>query len=630
VITVREPQSSHPRVPNEPALEIERIQGNVLPGFNKPFQAFLFLKLVSPAQFQHWLGSLIPGITAADEVFLFRQVLGLRGRHDGAPAPTATWTNIAFSYGGLTQLTADARNFRDSAFRQGLAARSKSLGDPTDAGTEGHAGNWVVGGPGNEADVLIVVASDGHDELLIAVARIEQSLSGARVIFKQEGATLPEPLKGHEHFGFEDGVSQPGLRGRRSADPTDVLTPRQNPLNREQGKPGQDLLWPGEFLFGYPGQNPTNLEEPGEISQAGPGWARNGSFLVVRRLRQDVPAFHKFLRDTARKLGLDENLFGAKCVGRWTSGAPLLRASQRDNPQMARTDCANNHFEFSSPSPQLRPQDAKSGDDCTDQMPGSDPPALFPPSHGDRHGKICPFAAHIRTVYPRDDLTPRVGGSRSAAELAEAEVQRHRLLRRGIPFGEPYRPSEGSGPARDSGNRGLVFVCFQTSIESQFEYVTKNFVNNPNFKTRGAGFDPIIGQNNKPGARRRRRFRLTFVDRASRERTEVVSIKTDWVIPTGGGYFFAPSLDALEMLARPAGQRARGSTTGTSRRRRPTSRLDPADHRPQPVSRLTALGRRGRSGVVAHDIQRIGRAERPVPREGGAPTLDTDNGSMSP
>jgi deferrochelatase/peroxidase EfeB len=32
-------------------------------------------------------------------------------------------------------------------------------------------------------------------------------------------------------------------------------------------------------------------------------------------------------------------------------------------------------------------------------------------------------------------------------------------------------------------------------------------------------------------------------------RTEALSTRIDWVIPTGGGYFFAPSIAALEMLS---------------------------------------------------------------------------------
>ncbi len=202
---------------------------------------------------------------------------------------------------------------------------------------------------------MIIIASDDRDDLLAEVARVEHSIyptwgangrisrSGVVIIFKESGATLPQPLTGHEHFGFLDGVSQPGLRGRISDEPTDVLTFRQNPNNRDQGKPGQDLLWPGEFVFGYPGQDPNSADivDPGPISEAGPAWAKDGSFVVFRRLRQDVQAFRDFEQQMAFQLGISPDLFGAKLVGRWASGAPILRAPEADNRALADDDCSH-------------------------------------------------------------------------------------------------------------------------------------------------------------------------------------------------------------------------------------------------------------------------------------------------
>ncbi|MFL5802125.1 MAG: Dyp-type peroxidase [Roseiflexaceae bacterium] len=554
--TAAQPDPSRPPVPDEPVLAMDNIQGNGIVGFNKDFQTLLLLKIVDVPHFKRWLKSLVPFVATASEVLAFSRLFkAIRSRRGASQTIQATWINVAFSYHALTQLADDATAFTDESFKQGLAARSASLGDPTDPEEEGNPQNWVVGGPDNEADVLLIIASDERNDMLREVSRIEHSLyptrgadgrivrSGSVVISRQQGATLPPPLTGHEHFGFLDGVSQPGLRGRISDDPTDVLTFRQNPNERGQGKPGQDLLWPGEFVLGYPGQDPNaeDIEEPGPISVAGPAWAKDGSFVVYRRLRQDVHAFRQFVRQNAHQLGLATEFVGAKLVGRWASGAPIMRAPEADNQALGDDDCANNNFEFVEESPQIFPEQKASPIDCTDEIPNTPPPALFPPSEGDPQGLTCPFAAHIRKVYPRDDTSSTLPDTR------ETTTQTHRIIRRGIPFGEPFRHGLDI-PFLDFEERGLHFVAYQTSIVEQFEFILQNWVNNLNFKEPQAGHDMIIGQNNAPGAERERRFTITFTRDGVEER-QVITTRADWVIPTGGGYFFAPSIAALELLA---------------------------------------------------------------------------------
>jgi hypothetical protein len=80
--------------------------------------------------------------------------------------------------------------------------------------------------------------------------------NGWRKLAEEVGQVRPDPVKGHEHFGYADGVSQPGVRGR--IDNGSPLTPNADPAGHEnQGMLGQDLLWPGEFVFGFPGQDKT-------------------------------------------------------------------------------------------------------------------------------------------------------------------------------------------------------------------------------------------------------------------------------------------------------------------------------------------------------------------------------------
>ena len=608
--------ATRPTVP-EPVLNVDNIQGNILAGFNKDHQTHLYLRIhraandssqMDPealASFRAWLGRLVPYVATTNEVLRFNRLFKEIRRRRCAETRTvqATWVNVALSFAAVKALGGDgvalrqlaerfddfknakatefsADLFADKAFKSGMPNRSIDvLGDPPDpvagqTAVEGNRNSWVFGGPEQEPDVVVIVASDSIAELAAEVGRIEDTIysgrpgpgsfagSGVTVVYKQHGNTLPPPLTGHEHFGFLDGVSQPGVRGIVSQNPFDLLTIRQNPQEpTDQGKPGQDVLWPGEFVFGYSGQDPNgkavsdegpnsltgalpgNKPPPAGTVPAGPVWAKDGSYLVVRRLRQDVPRFHQFLRDQGAKLGISDELLGAKLVGRWKSGAPILRADKNDIPALGNDDCANNHFEFGSASTAIPKQVKTSGVINEDGLCSDDKPQ-FPQSPGDKTGDRCPFAGHIRKSYPRDDT------GTLAAGIGEVTTQTHRLLRRGIPFGDPFFPAPDPANELDTGCRGLLFACYQTSITRQFEFVTQNWVNNPEFKDKSladgtlqSGHDLIIGQSNQNGRARRCRVRINgadkFVDAGPAD---------EWVIPTGGGYFFAPSIDALCLL----------------------------------------------------------------------------------
>jgi deferrochelatase/peroxidase EfeB len=131
-----------------------------------------------------------------------------------------------------------------------------------------------------------------------------------------------------------------------------------------------------------------------------------------------------------------------------------------------------------------------------------------------------------------------------------SKTLKHRILRRGIPFGPPL---DTSRPDPAKGDRGLLFLSYQTSIKNQFEFLVENWMNSTRSPTsfldlgkKNSGVDLLVGvhrQGDKTDA---------HIERNISNQTIFASITTkglsllDWVIPTGGGYFFSPSISLLK------------------------------------------------------------------------------------
>jgi Dyp-type peroxidase family len=280
---------------------------------------------------------------------------------------------------------------------------------------------------------------------LIHVVKEVQDLirarGGATEVWAEEGLVIRETFGGRtraiEHFGYRDGVSQPGLRGFASTSPNDLLTPRENSDNPEPGRPGPDLVWPGEFVFGYPDEDgrfeggEPDWMTSGDGFRLAPEWAENGSYLVFRRLKQHVHLFRKSVRS---------DLDGARIVGRWFSGTSILTAPTEAKLELALALGNDNDNDFSFVKGEV--------DDC-------------------------PGKAHIRKVNPRGELDDR-------------ERSKHRLLRRAITFGPKSDPASQSQDD-DGVERGLHFLAYMTSIKYQFEFVMGSWANHEDFLTAGAG-----------------------------------------------------------------------------------------------------------------------------------------------
>jgi Dyp-type peroxidase family len=206
-----------------------------------------------------------------------------------------------------------------------------------------------------------------------------------------------------------------------------------------------------------------------------------GSFFVFRKLEQDVAAFERNLRILGAALGIDEELAGAFIIGRFRDGTPV---SLQDAPGGG----AMNGFSYAD----------------------------------DKYGRRCPFHSHIRRVNPRGDLD----------YITETPDRENRIARRGLPYGRPGDPQVG-----------LLFGCFQSNINTQFELIQINWANFPDFPRVGIGPDPLIGQRNSWDHTAGHPWPAGW-DGAEKVRVGLEPCVT----MKGGEYFFAPSLSFLENL----------------------------------------------------------------------------------
>lgn len=512
-------------------LKLNNIQGNILAGFNKDFQSYMFVSFPEGSDPKGWLKQLLPNIATTAEVdafnTAFKAIVKLREERKAPETEgeiTATWVNVAISASGLAALGVPAGESESfpADFREGMRKRAEAFGDVGPSAPE----HWQEPLGSTAIHAVVLIAADELKDLQAEIDEQTDLLSdhGLELAFKQEGRVRTD-LPGHEHFGFKDGISQPAIHGVSAEG------------SANQDPAGQPMIWPGEFVLGYqtqegppspppPPQGPpygpasgeppavTTLEpspEPGPPSQAGPPWTADGSFLVLRRLRQDVAAFQGFVAATAAGEDISPSLLGAKMLGRYASGCPLEH--------------------LAAESAALDPQVA---DPSLDNQALLEEPNVNGFTYADdAEGAVVPRAAHIRKVNPRNEPSP--GGIASS-------TNEHRIIRRGIPFGAPYDPGAAPGSPLAAQvdfpeDRGLLFVCYQASIEEQFEFLESRWVNNPNFPNPGDGQDPIIAQLAEP-----RSFRLPGLGQPE------LSIR-QFVTTTGGEYFFSPSISALEQLA---------------------------------------------------------------------------------
>jgi Dyp-type peroxidase family len=256
-------------------------------------------------------------------------------------------------------------------------------------------------------------------------------------------------------------------------------------------------------------------------------FGRNGSFVVIRELAQDVDGFEDFAarkaaeltgtavghgqtayRDLYKLIGQypDKDWIKAKLMGRWPNGRPLV-----GNP-------------VNTPSPAPGDPDAAA---CLAAETDND----FSYGSDDPQGLACPFGAHIRRTNPRD--------SRQPGDAKEQVItNRHRLLRRGRTYVRQH--PDGST------EKGLVFVAICSDINRQFEFVQQSWANASSFHGLSNEPDPIFGADcPDPVSGETAPRGFTVPTPAGPVRLTGMQ---NFVSVKAGGYFFLPSRSALTWL----------------------------------------------------------------------------------
>ena len=468
----------------------EDVQGNILCGYGNAFPhgLYLFIRFGDDqVASRSWLRELIPKVTTAEP---WRPL-------SHKPAETL---NIAFTIRGLKRLglpKSVRRTFPDD-FRHGMERRAGLLGD---SGASDPS-EWEPDLRNSHA-VVIVMAQDDIRAKREEEHKKHLQTFGADVTYAQHAGLIRDPGAGYarEHFGFADGFSQPAIRGNAGPDTREGMgTPTAH---------GWEEVAPGEFVLGYPGEDGLLPYAPA------PPLGDGGSYLVLRKLHQDVAAFRSYLRSVAKeRVGFldrdpptptdpdyDELLLArgeaiaAKMVGRWQDGRSLVTSREPTVP--------------------------------------SDDPALDPSRiNGFRYreyegrtidpiGARCPLGSHVRRANPRDSLG-----------WDGLLTKRHRIIRRGMPYGEP---APGRGTDVEPADRGLMFACYQTSIERQFELIQSRWLNDGDAFWLGREKDCLsMGS------------RMTV--QGDREPTYLPAPKKPFINTRGGDYFFVPGLPALRAL----------------------------------------------------------------------------------
>jgi len=297
-------------------LNLDDIQGNIVRGYGRygfPFARYFFLNIGDEESGRRFCDAVRARVTTAK-------------RWDPENKPKVT-LNIGFTFLGLYALGLPTRTLQGmpEVFIDGMKARAFILGDRDVTKTEDEIGDWCshwdpiwrdnqaskgddvhiwismnaqLATPGTNIPVPeleqqtqwlrdLCASLDQRVRILATNGRNgDQEYQAASAIFDDIGGVKIPTSK--EYFGFTDGIGDPVFKGQ---------LPPEEEQQRVKGRgkwmsarAGWEPLATGEFLLGHPDESqelpPTAMP---------PNFMHNGSFMVYRKLHENVGSFQQVI-----------------------------------------------------------------------------------------------------------------------------------------------------------------------------------------------------------------------------------------------------------------------------------------------------------------------------------------------
>lgn len=454
--------------PEEPAaLPRESVQGGILEGYDANHGCLLLLRITDAMQARIFINGFRKQVTSAA---------------GNSPDEHGVYRNIAFTVAGLRHLDISAADIAafPKEFRDGMEARAGLLGDlrtnhpdrwrlpdknwPPTADADTNARKVSL----DTVDVVIQLRKKVSDPAVSAltpkhplwscIEALEKKLQGMQLLSVQVMHSREDKK---EHFGFVDGLSQPFVE-------------------HKDGRCPRDKVNAGEVFLGYAndrGDPPQHVEST---------LRRNGTFLVIRSLAQNVKLLEEFAQQQAQRADLGKEWSAekvmAKMMGRTLEGVPLV-ATASQTP--------HNDFDYDK----------------------------------DPTGEQCPLHAHIRRTQPRDGTE---------------KEKVPRIIRRGMSYGSSYSNND-----KQQADRGVIFQAYNASIAEQFEVIQRWVSGGNSTGTYSRQSDPLLGVPTQGEDRV-----LTYPQGQDKPAVRLNLGQRQFVTLNWGCYLFVPSLDALEQMGK--------------------------------------------------------------------------------